>query len=108
MSGSRSKCSREHSTGPAESARYFIGNEQRVVTAVEVAHTPDDVMVWNQDAEVDADRLDDERRDVAPLQPLLDPAERIRVERRGDLAAVRQQVLDLLAVVGRADAQAGK
>jgi len=29
---------------------------QRAVTAAEVAHAPDDVMVWNQDAEVDADR----------------------------------------------------
>ena len=109
MSGSRSKCSHANSAaGPAESARDFIGDEQRAVTAAEVAYPPDDVFLWNQDAEIDADRLHDERGDVAPLQPLLDPAQRLRVERRCDLAAVRQQVLDVLAVVGRADAQPGK
>ena len=42
------------------------------------------------------------------FKTLLDPAQRLRVERRGDLAAVRQQVLDALAIVGRADAQPGK
>jgi hypothetical protein len=62
----------------------------------------------HQDTEIDADRLDDERGDVAPLQPLLDAAQRLRVERRCDLAAVRQQVPDVLAVIGGADAQPGK
>jgi hypothetical protein len=99
---------REQGAGPAESARDFIGNEQRAVTAAEVAHTPDDVIVSNQGAEVDADRLDHERGDVTPLQPLLDPAKCLRVELRCDLAAVRQQVFDALAVVGRADAQPRK
>ena len=46
--------------------------------------------------------------DVAPLQPLLDTTQRLCVEGRSDLAAVRQQVLDVFAVVGRADAQPGQ
>ena len=99
---------REQAAGPAESARDFIGDEQRAVTAAEVAYPPDGVFFWNQDAEIDADRLHDECGDVAPLQPLLDAAQCFRVERRGNLAAVWQQVLDLLAVVRRADAQSGK
>src|SRR4029079_19758669 len=98
----------EQPTGPAESARDFIGDEQRAVPAAEVAYSPDGVFLWNQDAEIDADRLHDECGDVAPLQSPLDPAERLRAERRGDLVAVRQQVLYLLAVVGRADAQPGE
>ena len=93
---------REQAASPAEPARDFIGDEQRAVTTADVADPPDDVVVWNQDAEIDADRLDDERGDVAPLQPRLDPAQRLRVERRGDLAAVRQEVLEALAAVGRA------
>ena len=96
---------REQPTGPAESAGDFIGDEQRAVPAAEVAYPPDGVFLWNQDAEIDADRLHDERGDVAPLQPPLDPAQGLRVQRRRDLAAVRQEVLNVLAVVGRADAQ---
>ena len=99
---------REQPTGPAESARDFIGDEQRAVTAAEVAYPPDGVFLRNQDAEIDADRLHDKCGDVTPLQPLLDAAQCLRVERRGNLAAVRQQVLNLLTVVGRADAQPGK
>ena len=82
--------------------------EQRAVTPADVPHPPDDVSLRNQDAEVDADRLHDKRGDIAPLQPLLDPAQRLRIERRCDLAAVWQQVPDALAVVGRADAQPGE
>src|SRR6185295_17590381 len=78
------------------------------VTAAEVAYLPDGVFLWNQDAEIDADRLHDECGDVAPLQPLLDAAQCRRVEWRCNLAAVWQQVLNLLAVLGRADAQPGK
>src|SRR5688572_27498775 len=98
----------EQPTSPAESARDFIGDEQRAVTAAEVAYLADGIFLWNQDAEIDADRLHDECGDVAPLQPLLDVAQCLCVERRGNLAALWQQVLNLLAVVGRADAQAGK
>jgi hypothetical protein len=42
-------------------------------------------------------------RDVAPLQPLLDATQCLRVKWRVNLAAVWQQVLNPLAVVGRAD-----
>src|SRR4029453_1595957 len=66
------------------------------------------VFLWNQYAEIDCDRLHDECGDVAPLQPLLDAAQRLRVEGRGNLVAVRQQVLNLLAVVRSADAQPAK
>src|SRR5204863_8645566 len=45
---------------------------------------------------------------VAPLQPLLDPAQRLRIDWRGDLMTVRQLVLDALTAVGRADAQSGQ
>ena len=99
---------REQPTSPAETAGDFIGDEQRAVTAAQVTYPPDGVFLWNQDAEIDADRLHDERGDVAPLQSLLDAAQCLRVEGRCDLAAVRQQVLRALAVVGRADAQPGK
>ena len=34
--------------------------------------------LWDQGAEIDADRLHHERGDVAPLQPLLDAAQRLR------------------------------
>jgi hypothetical protein len=85
---------REQPTGPAESARDFIGDEQRAVTAAQVAHPPDRVFLWNEDAQIDADRLHDECGDVAPLEPLLDPAQRLRVEGWCNLAAVRQQVLE--------------
>ena len=37
--------------------------------AAEVADPPDCVFLWNQHAQVDADRLHDECGDVAPLQP---------------------------------------
>ena len=96
---------REQPAGPAESACDFIGDEQRAVTPAEVSYPPDGVFLWNQHAEIDADRLHDEGGDIVPLQPLLDAAQCRRVERRGNLAAVRQQVLNLLAVVGSADAQ---
>ena len=99
---------REQASGAAEFARDLIGDEQRGVTSAKVAHPPDGVFLWNQDAEIDADRLHDECGDVAPLQPLLDAAQCLRVEGRCNLAAVRQQVLNALAVVGRADAQPGK
>jgi len=56
---------REHAAGPAESARHFIGDEQRAVSAAQIARAPNDVLLRNQDTEVDANRLDDERRDVA-------------------------------------------
>ena len=82
---------REQPTGPAESACDFIGDEQRAVTPAEVAYPPDGVFLWNQHAEIDADRLHDQGGDVAPLQPLLDAAQSRRVERRGNRAAVRQQ-----------------
>ncbi|HXD18617.1 MAG TPA: hypothetical protein VN654_16505 [Vicinamibacterales bacterium] len=102
MSGSRSKCSHANRRpGPAEAARDFIGNGQRAVTAADVAHPLDDVVVWNLDAEVDADRLQTNAATSRRFQLRLDPAQRRRVERRGDLAAVQQQVL-ALAAVGRA------
>src|SRR5205814_2350766 len=82
-------------------ARDFVGDEQRAVSAAHVAHAPYDVFLWNQNAEVDTDWLNDERRDVPAFQPLLDLAQCLRIERRGDLAAVRQQVLDAFAVLRR-------
>ena len=45
---------REQAAGPAEAARDFIGDEQRPVTAAQVAYPPDGVFLWNQDAEIDA------------------------------------------------------
>ena len=54
------------------------------------------------------ENLDDERGDVSSLQPLLNPVQRLRIERRCDLAAVRQQILDVVAAVGFADAQPSK
>jgi hypothetical protein len=65
---------REHAAGPAESARHFIGNEQRAASAAQMAHALDDVLLRNQDTEVDANRLHDERRDVPTLEPVLDAA----------------------------------
>src|SRR6185436_4273222 len=50
---------REQAAGATESAGHFIGDEQRAVMAAEVAYSLDGVLLWNQDAEIDADWLHD-------------------------------------------------
>ena len=88
----------------SEAGRDFIRDKQCPVPPAESLQFAHESLLGNEDTEVDADRLHDERGDVAPLQPTLDIHERLRVERRLDLAAVRQEVLASLPVLRVADA----
>ena len=99
---------REKLAGAAEAGRHFVGDEQGAVLPAEALQALHETLLGNEHAEVDADRLHDERGDIAPLQSPLDLVERLLVQRRFNLGAMRQKIPDALALLRVADAQAAE
>src|SRR4051794_33959322 len=95
----------EEPAGPAEAAGHLVGNEERAGAGAYHAHAPDEFAIRNRDTEVDADWLHDEGGDVAFPQYRLDLAGGLAVERRLDFPAMRQKVLERLAIFRSADAE---
>src|SRR5215208_1090657 len=79
----------EEPAGPAEAAGHLVGNEERASAGACRAHAPDEFAIRNRDTEVDADRLNDESRDVAFSQHRFDLGSGLAVERWLYLPAMR-------------------
>jgi hypothetical protein len=106
-SGSRSKCSQAKSFPVGQTRGDFVGDEEGAVAGAERADAANELVLGDEGAEVADDRLHDEGGNVALLQQLLDLAKSLVIQRRLDLVAVGQEVLERLAVVRRADAHGG-
>src|SRR3954452_18135891 len=106
-SGSRSKCSQAKSFPVRPKPVATSSAMKREVARAELADAADELVLGDDGAEVTDDRLHDEGGDVALLQQRLDLAQGLVIQRRLNLVAVGQEVLERLAVVRSADAHGG-
>src|SRR4051794_12009390 len=97
----------EELSGPAKTGGDFVGDEEGAVAGAELADAADELVLGDDGAKVADDRLHNERGNIALLQQRLDLAEGLVVQRRLNLVAVRQKVLERVAVTRCSDTHRG-
>src|SRR4051812_6489961 len=97
----------EELSSPAKTGGDFVGDEEGAVAGAELADAADELVLGDDGAKVADDRLHNERGNIALLQQRLDLAEGLVVQRRLNLVAVRQKVLERVAVARCPDTPGG-
>src|SRR3954469_23079066 len=94
----------EELSGSTKTGGDFVGDEEGAVAGAELADAADELVLRDDGAKVANDRLHNERGNIALLQQRLDLAEGLVIQRRLNLEAVRQKVLERVAVARCSDA----